>query len=79
VTAHPRPVIFVVDDEASVRKGLARLVKIAGYEVEPFASVGEFLARPPHDGAAGLLLDVRTRADRARPARGTRDDGPASR
>ena len=34
-------------------------MKIAGYEVEAFASVGEFLARFPHDGAAGLLLDVR--------------------
>jgi len=57
--AHPRPVVFVVDDDASVRKRLARLVKIVCYEVEAFASVGEFLARPPHDGAAGLLLDVR--------------------
>ncbi|HEY1126458.1 MAG TPA: response regulator [Actinomycetota bacterium] len=57
--AHPRPVVFVVDDDASVRKRLARLVKIVGYEVEAFASVGEFLARSPHDGAAGLLLDVR--------------------
>jgi len=55
----PRPVAFAVDDDASVRKSLARLVKIAGYEVEAFASVGEFLARPPHEGAAGLLLDVR--------------------
>jgi hypothetical protein len=45
--AHPRPVVFVVDDDASVRKRLARLVKIVCYEVEAFASVGEFLARPP--------------------------------
>ena len=55
----PRPVVFVAHDDASVRKGLARLVKSAGYEVEAFAPVGEFLARPPHDGAACLLLDVR--------------------
>jgi len=57
--APPRPVVFVVDDDASVRKSLARLVTIAGYEVEAFASVGDFLARPPHEGAACLLLDVR--------------------
>ena len=53
------PVVFVVDDDASVRRSLARLVKTAGYEAEAFASVGDFLARPPHAGAACLLLDVR--------------------
>jgi len=53
------PVVFVVDDDASVRRSLARLVKTAGYEAEVFASVGDFLARPPHAGAACLLLDVR--------------------
>ena len=55
----PRPVVFVVDDDASVRKSLARLVKTAGYEVEAFASVGEFLARAPFEGPGCLLLDVR--------------------
>lgn len=59
MTPPPRPVVFVVDDDASVRKSLARLVKIAGYEAEAFTSVAEFLARPPHAGAACLLLDVR--------------------
>jgi len=39
------PLVFVVDDDASVRKSLARLVKAAGYEAEAFASVGDFLAR----------------------------------
>jgi len=55
----PRPVVFVVDDDASVRKSLARLVKTAGYEVEAFASVSEFLARAPFEGPGCLLLDVR--------------------
>lgn len=54
-----RPVVFVVDDDASVRKSLARLVKTAGYEVEVFASVSEFLARAPFEGPGCLLLDVR--------------------
>src|SRR5260370_32310015 len=53
------PVVFVVDDDASVRKSLARLVKAAGYEVEAFASVGDFLARAHFEGPGCLLLDVR--------------------
>lgn len=59
MTAPAAPLVFVVDDDTSVRKSLARLVKTAGYEAETFASVGDFLARPPHEGAACLLLDVR--------------------
>jgi FixJ family two-component response regulator len=51
--------VFVVDDDASVRKSLARLVKNAGYAVETFTSVREFLARPPYDGPSCLVLDVR--------------------
>jgi FixJ family two-component response regulator len=53
------PLVFVVDDDASVRKSLARLVKAAGYEVEAFTSVGDFLARAPFEGPGCLLLDVR--------------------
>ena len=51
--------VFVVDDDASVRKSLGRLIKTAGFEVEAFASVGEFLARRPYDGPCCLVLDVR--------------------
>lgn len=53
------PLVFVVDDDASVRRSLARLVKTAGYDAEAFASVRDFLARPPHDGPCCLVLDVR--------------------
>jgi len=59
VTAPAGPIIFVVDDDASVRKSLGRLIKAAGYEAEAFASVGEFLARRPYDGPSCLVLDVR--------------------
>jgi FixJ family two-component response regulator len=59
VSVPAAPVVFVVDDDASVRKSLARLVKIAGYEAEPFPSVRDFLARPPYDGPCCLVLDVR--------------------
>lgn len=53
------PLVFLVDDDASVRKSLARLVKTAGYEAELFASVPDFLARAPYDGPCCLVLDVR--------------------
>lgn len=53
------PRVFVVDDDASVRKGLGRLLRAAGYEAEAFASVRDFLARPPYDGPCCLVLDVR--------------------
>jgi FixJ family two-component response regulator len=52
------PVVFVVDDEASVRKSLGRLLKAAGYRVETFASAQEFLQRPADDALACLILDV---------------------
>jgi RNA polymerase sigma factor (sigma-70 family) len=53
------PLVFVVDDDASVGKSLARLVKTAGYAAEVFTSVRDFLARPPYDGPCCLVLDVR--------------------
>jgi len=59
VTAPAAPLVFIVDDDPSVRKSLARLVRANGYAVEAFASAREFLARPPYDGPCGLVLDVR--------------------
>ena len=52
--------VFVVDDDASVRKALTRLIKSAGYHVDTFASAREFLDRIKADEKAGcLVLDVR--------------------
>lgn len=51
--------VFIVDDDASVRRSLGRLVRAAGYEVEVFPSAREFLARPPLDAPGCLVLDVR--------------------
>jgi RNA polymerase sigma factor (sigma-70 family) len=59
VTILATALVFVVDDDASVRKSLARLVRTAGYEVETFGSVRDFLARSPYDGRCCLVLDVR--------------------
>lgn len=53
------PMVFVVDDDPSVRKSLTRLIKSAGYAVEAFASAHEFLARERHPGPCCLVLDVR--------------------
>ena len=53
-------VIFLVDDDDSVRKGLTRLIKSAGYQVQGFTSAQEFLdAKPQSVGPACLVLDVR--------------------
>jgi FixJ family two-component response regulator len=57
--ATPKARVFIVDDDASVRAGLGRLMRCAGYPVETFASPQEFLADAPSSGPACLVLDVR--------------------
>ena len=58
--ARPPPaVVFVVDDDASVRKSLSRLISEAGYSVQIYESPREFLAREPVAGPSCLVLDVR--------------------
>jgi len=53
------PTVFVVDDDASVRKSLARLMRSVGLNVEMFASAQEFLRRKRFEGPGCLVLDVR--------------------
>jgi len=53
------PIVFVVDDDNSVRKSLARLIRSVGLNVETFASADAFLDRNPYEGPACLILDVR--------------------
>ena len=55
----PGALVGIVDDDPSVRKGLARLVKSAGYRVEVFASARDFLTRPQREDPSCLLIDVR--------------------
>jgi FixJ family two-component response regulator len=53
------PTVFVVDDDAAVRKGLARLLKSAGYRAEAFPTADEFLARWQQSPVPGcVLLDI---------------------
>jgi len=51
--------VFAVDDDASVRKGLTRLLRSAGYKSEVFESAADFLARPPHSGPSCVIVDLR--------------------
>jgi FixJ family two-component response regulator len=50
--------VFIVDDDPSVRKSLLRLIRSGGWHGEAFASAQEFLARPAFSGAGCLILDV---------------------
>jgi len=54
------PNIFVVDDDPSVRKGLGRLLRSMGYQVQTFGSAEEFLQNATDcHGPACLVLDVK--------------------
>ncbi len=52
------PLIYVVDDDASVREALSSLIRSVGLRVEAFASAQEFLAHPQADAPSCLVLDV---------------------
>ncbi len=52
------PTVFVIDDDASIRKSLSRLLRSAGYTAETFSSAEEFLRREHFEGAGCILLDV---------------------
>jgi FixJ family two-component response regulator len=51
-------IVFIVDDDASVREALGRLVRSAGLKVEVFASAEAFLNRARTDAPSCLVLDV---------------------
>lgn len=50
--------VYIVDDDASVRKSLRRLVGSAGYNAIPFSSAKEFLESPLPSGPSCLVLDI---------------------
>ena len=51
-------IVFVVDDDVSVRESLELLIKTAGWQPETFASAREFLSRPRPTVPCCLVLDV---------------------
>ena len=55
------PVVFVVDDDASVRSSLKFLLNTVGLQVETFDSAETFLRKRPPDRPSCLVLDVRLR------------------
>jgi FixJ family two-component response regulator len=52
------PMVFVVEDDSSVREALAGLIRSAGWNVEVFVSANDFLANPKPDAPSCLVLDV---------------------
>jgi len=54
----PPAMVFVVDDDVSVREALGSLMRSAGLRVETFATAQEFLARPRAEAPSCLVLDV---------------------
>jgi FixJ family two-component response regulator len=52
-------VVFVVDDDPSIRDALTSLIRSVGLRVETFESAREFLTRQPPDAPGCLVLDVR--------------------
>ena len=52
-------IVFVVDDDVSVRESLELLIRTAGWRPEAFASAQEFLSRPRPSVPSCLVLDVR--------------------
>src|SRR5580700_2713390 len=55
---HATPIVFVVDDDISVRESLESLIRCAGWQPETFASAQEFLSRPRVLAPSCLVLDV---------------------
>lgn len=54
-----KPTVFVVDDDASMRRALSYLLESAGYRAETYSSAENFLAREHYDGVGCIILDVR--------------------
>ena len=56
--SHAVPIVFVVDDDVSVRESLELLIRCEGWEPQTFASAQEFLARPQALVPSCLVLDI---------------------
>src|SRR5438034_10825328 len=56
--SQPAPIVFVVDDDVSVRESLELLIRCAGWQAETFPSAQEFLSRPRVLAPSCLVLDV---------------------
>jgi FixJ family two-component response regulator len=59
LSSAPMPIVFIVDDDVSVRESLESLARSAGWRAESFASAKDFLARPRAFAPSCLVLDIR--------------------
>ena len=57
--AEAEPIVFVVDDDPSIRRAMRRLIGSVGLQVELFGSAKEFLLSKRPDGPSCLVLDIR--------------------
>jgi FixJ family two-component response regulator len=57
--SEPQSIVFVVDDDASVRRAIQRLIESVGLHVESFGSAKEFLQANRSDVPSCLVLDIR--------------------
>jgi FixJ family two-component response regulator len=57
--SQPQSIVYVIDDDASIRESLKSLIRSVGLHVELFGSVHEFLEHKPADVPSCLVLDVR--------------------
>lgn len=55
----PEPVVFVVDDDSSIRESVKKLIASVGLRAETFGSTREFLSAPRAEAPACLVLDIR--------------------
>ncbi len=59
IRSAPLPVVFVIDDDPSVREALSSLVRSIGLQVETFSSAQEFFGAKRSDALSCLIVDVR--------------------
>ncbi len=59
----PGDIVYIVDNDDSVRRSLKRLVRSFGIKVHTFASVAEFAELPPTTSPACLIIDAATARD----------------
>jgi FixJ family two-component response regulator len=57
--APPGSIVYILDDDQSVRISLSRALRVVGLTVETFASAHEFCDRDAHDGPSCLVLEAR--------------------
>ena len=53
------PIVYIIDDDPSARKGLTRLVKAAGMSIESYSSAKDFLDSGNHEQPGCIILDVK--------------------